>query len=319
MKSVKQFDATTRDLFDLGPADWPGYLRVAIPKRARVEVIDSNVSTVTAETDKVLRIVGKPSWILHVEFQAASDRRLAERVARYHLLLAYKHRSLVRSVVVLLRPEADVGDLSGSYEMRFPGEDAHLSFRYDVIRAWERRAEDVLAGGLATLPLVAVSDVGTIGITEALTAMAERLAREASPDRRAMLLTSTRVMMGLNYGEAQAREIWKEVEMDVLKIRGIEESSYYQEILRKGLKKGLREGEAKGRAKGKAEGKAEGRAEAAREILLRQGRKRLGNLPKTIRNQIEAIDDPARLNALLDRIPDVASWEALVAGTDLPG
>jgi predicted transposase YdaD len=294
-KPRKRYDATTRNLFDLGPADWPGYLRVAIPDRARVEVIDSNVSTVTAETDKVLRVVGDPSWIIHVEFQAARDPRMAERIARYHLLLAYQHRMLVRSTVVLLRPEAGGDDLSGTYEMRFPGEDAHLSFRYDVVRAWERRAEEVLKGGLATLPLVAISDVGTMGIVEALAAMSERLAREARPDQRAMLLASTRVMMGLNYGEAQTREIWKEIEMDVLKIHGIEESSYYQEILRKGKAKGL----------------AEGKAEEARKILLQLGGRRFGAPSREMSRQITAAD-LSRLNVLIGRILEAASWDELL-------
>jgi predicted transposase YdaD len=306
----KPYDATPRDLFDLGPADWPGYLRIAVPASARVEVIDSNVSTVTADADKVLRVVGEPSWIIHVEFQASRDPRMAERISRYHLLLAYKHRMLVRSTVVLLRPEAGGDELSGFYEMRFPGEDAHLTFRYDVVRAWERRAEDILKGGLATLPLVAISDVGTMGIVEALTAMSDRLAREAGPDQRAMLLTSARVMMGLNYDEAWTREIWKEIEMDVLKIRGIEASSTYQEILRKGKAKGMAEGKAKGMAEGTAKGKAEGKAEEAREILLRLGGQRFGAPSRQVSRRIAA-SGLEQLEGLLGRLLTARNWGEL--------
>jgi hypothetical protein len=53
----------------------------------------------------------------------------------------------------------------------------------------------------------------------------------------------------------------------ILGIRGIEESSVYQDI----FAKGEAEGRAKGEAEGRAKGEAEGRAEEAREAILRLG------------------------------------------------
>jgi predicted transposase YdaD len=293
---AKPYDATTRDLIELDPPAWVKYLRIRVSGRSRIEAIDADLSTINAQADKVLRVTGKHPHLIHIELQAARDARMAERLLRYNVLLGHRHRVSVRSVLVLLRPKAWSPRLTGFHEMMLPGGDAYLRFRYDVVKAWEQRAEDVLRGGLATLPLVAISDVGSMGIAEALTAMAERLAREASPDRRAMLLNSAWVLLGLGYGEDEAREIWKGIEMDVLKIRGIEQSSTYQEILKKGRR----------------QGKVEGKAEEARQILLRQGRKKLGNPPKTVRNRIEAMNDLAQLNDLLDRILDVASWDELL-------
>lgn len=50
----KPFDATTRQLIELGPVDWLEYLGLHVADPSRVTVIDSNVSTVTADADKVI-------------------------------------------------------------------------------------------------------------------------------------------------------------------------------------------------------------------------------------------------------------------------
>ncbi len=65
---------------------------------------------------------------------------------------------------------------------------------------------------------------------------------------------------------------------DVLKIRGIEVSSIYQDIYAKGHAKGYAAGYAQGvdEARAEAEGRAEGRSGVARKILLGPGRKKLG-------------------------------------------
>ena len=60
----------------------------------------------------------------------------------------------------------------------------------------------------------------------------------------------------------------------------LEDSSFYQLMLKEGREVGLRKGEIKG----------------ARELLIRVGRIRFGRLPKAIRAAIEAIDDLDRLS-----------------------
>jgi predicted transposase YdaD len=296
----KPFDATTRNLFSLGPHDWLKLFRIKVPGRRKVEVIDAGISTVTADADKVIKIDGRPPWIIHVEFQAAYDARMAERLLRYNVLLGYRHEARVRSIVVLLRKQTGETGLTGIHEEAFPGEGAYLTFRYDVVRAWEQRAEDILAGGLATLPLVVISDVGKAGIAAALRAMADRLKAEASPDRRATLMASARALLGLRFDRSEAGEIWRRVEMDVLKIRGIEESSFYQEIMELG------------EARGEARGMAEGKAEEARGLLLKLGRKKFGVPGRHVLEEIEGLSDLKRLERLCERLLSVSSWDDLV-------
>jgi len=48
----KPFDATMRILIELEPAAWLRFLHIPVADPDRVKVIDSNLSTVTAEADK---------------------------------------------------------------------------------------------------------------------------------------------------------------------------------------------------------------------------------------------------------------------------
>jgi predicted transposase YdaD len=75
-------------------------------------------------------------------------------------------------------------------------------------------------------------------------------------------------------------------------IRGIEESSVYQGILRQG----------------EARGEARGHLDEARNNLLSLGRRKLG--PPS--DDIAALNDLARLRALLGQVLDVATWDELL-------
>ena len=74
----------------------------------------------------------------------------------------------------------------------------------------------------------------------------------------------TEVLLGLNYPTERVQELTKEITTMILGIRGIEESSVYQDIF------------GKGKAEGRAEGEAEGKVEEARLILLSLGRRGSG-------------------------------------------
>jgi hypothetical protein len=91
--------------------------------------------------------------------------------------------------------------------------------------------------------------------------------------------------------------VYEGVSPMILGIRGIEESSVYQDIF----------------AKGEAEGRVEGAIEEARKTLLRQGRKKLGPPSAAVEARIIALGDLDHLNDLLDRILDVATWDELMA------
>jgi predicted transposase YdaD len=300
----KPFDPTMRDLYELAPAAWLEFFGIPVPDPSQVQVIDSNLSTITAEADKVVRVGGAEPLIVHTEFLTGRDLGYPDQAHWYNTLLRRRHQLPVWTVVVLLRPAADGPELTGSYEKSVPGLGPNLWFRYDVVRVWLQPPEKLLTAGLPVLPLAPVSDVAPERLPEVLTMVAERLKREADPELRKTLWTSTRLLMGLRYPREQVGELIEGVANMVLGIHGIEDSWVYQDIF------------AKGRAEGEAKGRAEGRVEDARQVLLRQGRKKFGPPDPQIEAAIATIADLDRLHDLLDRIFDVSSWEELLATED---
>ena len=184
----KRYDATMRKLFDPEPAAWLEFFGVPVPDPGLVQVIDSNVSTVTAETDKLLRLGGPDPFILHIEFLSGRDTGYPGQAFWYNTLASHKHQVPVWSVLVLLRPAADGPELTGEYEQQFPGRGRNLWFRYDVIRVWHVPPERLLKAGLPLLPLAPVSNVAPEQLTAVLRAVAERLRDEADRELKTTLV-----------------------------------------------------------------------------------------------------------------------------------
>jgi predicted transposase YdaD len=81
----------------------------------------------------------------------------------------------------------------------------------------------------------------------------------------------------------------------------MKESSFYQMILEEG------------RAEGKVKGIAKGEVDEARRILLRLGQKRLGPPDPPTIEKIEGVERVERIESMIEGLPDVASWEELLA------
>jgi predicted transposase YdaD len=112
----------------------------------------------------------------------------------------------------------------------------------------------------------------------------------------------------MNHPKELVKALTQEITTMVLGIHGIEDSSVYQDIFAKGR--------AEGRAEGEARGRAEGEVEEARKTLLRLGHKRLGPLDQSLEGRIAAIGDLDRLDDLIDRLLEVATWEELLAAPE---
>ena len=183
---------------------------------------------------------GPDPYLFHPEFLSGRATGYPEHVHWYNALASHRHGLPVLSAVVLLRPAADGPELTGEYEQAVPGWGQSLWFRYKVIRVWELPPERLLAAGLPVLPLAPVSQVSSEQLPGVLRAVAERLRNEAAPELKATLWAATEILLGLYHPNERVQELTKEVTTMILGIRGIEESSVYQDIFSKG--------EAKGRA-----------------------------------------------------------------------
>jgi hypothetical protein len=196
-RAVKPFDATTKYLLELDPAAWLAC--VGLPRSGPVTVVDSDVSTVVAAVDKVIRVDDPTPWLVHVEFQASHDPLLAERLHQYNTLLRRRHGLPVHSVVIPLRPAAAGRELTGRLRQRLPTGEVYLEFRYRLLRVWQQPVESLLAGDLATLPLAPLAAGAEAALPSVVRRIGERVAREATADVAAQLWTSTYLLMGLLY------------------------------------------------------------------------------------------------------------------------
>jgi hypothetical protein len=148
---AKPYDAVARNFQEKHPADWPRAFGLTTTELVRV--VNSDVSTVTAEADKVLLVEGLVRWLIHLELQTRHDPKLPLRALRYNVLLGYGHELPVHTVLVLLCPAADGPELTGVLRQESPDGRCRLEFHYQVVRVWELDVAHLLAGGIGALPL----------------------------------------------------------------------------------------------------------------------------------------------------------------------
>jgi hypothetical protein len=276
------FDATFKELLGRSPADW---LALAGLEGTGAELIDADVSTVTAAADKVLRVPQPSPWIAHVEAQSGPDAAKPRLMRLYNAALEVRHELPVASVLVLLAPRANLSAYTGEYRSAVPGQEPHVVFRYRVVRVWELPFDPLLTGGLGTLPLAPISAVREGDLPGLVERMDRRLLAEQEEVRR-RLWTASFVLMGLRYEEAFIFRLTERL------VSTMEESVTYQWIVRQGA---LRE---------------------ARKTLLMLGTHRFGPPPEDVSTAVESIADVNRLEQLNLRLLDVGSWAELL--TDPP-
>jgi hypothetical protein len=274
------YDPTLKTLVATSPADWLPLL--GLPRK-RITVEDTDLATVVSgAVDKVLRVHAQPEYLLHLDFQSGHDSAmLPARLRLYNSVLDYRHDRPVLSVAVLLRPEADSPQLTGTFVRALPGQEPVALLCYRVLRVWQLPVESFLAGGVGTLPLAPISDVNESRLPEVIGRMKTRLSRERRGQLARDLWAATYVLLGLRYSEAFANLLFREV-------LGMEESTTYQAIARKE------------------------RLAEARQILLRLGQKRFGHADDVTTAALNAIDDVQRLEGLSERVLDVGSWQELL-------
>lgn len=302
----KPFDASLKHLLETYAQDLVAYFLPALGLSVAgpVDVIDSDVATVSAAADKVFRLGGPEPWLFHLELQASHNARLADQLLLYNVLLHERHLLPVRSAVLLLRPEADRSSLTGVLERSWPANHRYHEFRFDVVRLWQQPLDRLLHSGLGLLPLAPLAGVSQEQLPAVIEEIKERVRTEAPPSEAKDLWVATFVLLGLQYSEDFLSHLLQGVS-------AMEESVTYQAIVAKGLAKGLAEGQAKGLAEGQAQGLAEG-LQIARAVLLRIGEKRLGAPNAAVRATVAGVTDQERLTALADRLFDVSSWEELL-------
>jgi len=278
------FDATLKDMGRQSPL---GFLAVFDqPPAVPVRPLNVDLSTVTALADLVLGLGEPLAEIVQLDFQSSAAAWKHADVMAYHALLFAHYHVPVHTVIVLLRPEAAHANMNGlvRYAPR-PGRGS-MEFSYEVVRLWERPAEELLGADLGVVPLAVLGRLPeNLSLEDGLTVIVQRLAgrviREAPPDRAQKLLTDAYLLTGLRLRRAAAVRIFRGV-------RAMQESDTYLAIL------------------------DEGQEKHARKAVILVGQENCGSPPEEVRNRLENITDLDRLDRMLRRAVRAANWNEIL-------
>ncbi len=297
-----RFDVSSKELLWDDPAAW--LQRVGIEPHEPIEVVDSDVSALTAAADKVVRVGGPKPFLVNFEFQSSHESELTRTLWYRQTALDYRHSLSVLTVLVLLRKEANSPALTGVYERRLP--DGRLTNRYDyqVVRLWLEDVETYLTGEISLVPLAPLTNVSEQDLPSVVRRMTDRINEQPTP-RAAKLGTAAYVLMGLRYDEEVAKQLQRG-------IPAMRESTTYQAILREGREEGRKEG----REEGEKTGEEKGQVLEARKLLIRLASRRFQPPDDAIRAALDVIKDIDRLESMIERTadPNIGGWDDLLAG-----
>jgi len=278
------FDATLKDMGRDSPQ---GFLAAFDqPPSLPVKLLNVDLSTVTTVADLILGLGEPLVEIIQLDFQSsASGWKHADLMVYNALLFAHYHVG-VHTVIILLRPEAAHANLNGiiRYAPR-PGRGS-MDFSYEIVRLWERPADELLAGDLGVAPLAMLGRLPEdLSLEKGLTVVAqrvvERLTNEAPYDRAKKLLTDAFLLTGLRVRRDVAAHIFRGV-------HAMQESDTYLAIL------------------------DEGQEKFAREAILLFGEERFGSPEESVKVQLETILDLDRLRRMVRRAAKAASWQQIL-------
>ncbi len=153
----KPYDIATKHLLEFDPLAW---LHFAGLPGDTVHLENTNLTTLTADADRILRVEGAgiSPYLTDIEIQTTDEPDGDERVFMYAALGFYRFRLPVQSVVILLRPRAAGPGFTGRTGFVAPG-GGQMEFTYRLIKVWETPVEVLLTGSLATLPLAPIAKV----------------------------------------------------------------------------------------------------------------------------------------------------------------
>jgi hypothetical protein len=292
-----RLDVSAKELIWEGPAAC--LERFAVGPRGPVTVIDSDITTLTASADKVLRVDAPEPYLVDLEPHSYHDTKLARTLWYRQVALDYRHDLPVLTVLVLLCKEANSPNLTGTYERRLPDGWETNRYNYRVVRLWQEDPEPYLAGGVNLVPLTPLTNVAEETLPDLMRRMAERINVEPAA-RAEKLWIAALFLMALRYETTFAKQL-------VDGVYNMRESRMYRSILQEGREEGLMEG--------RNEGLIQGRVGEAQRMLLMLCEARFGEPDEATRGTVEVIEDVERLERMTKRVLDTSihDWEGLLS------
>ncbi len=245
--TAKAFDAIGKQLIAAHPADWLALIGVMNAQATPIEVMDADLAAIIPQADRVLLKGGVVPELFNLELETGHHGNLLpERLLFYSVALTHKYKLPVSSAVFLLRKEADSPALTGVFERCHANGNTYLRFEYDVVRMWRLPVEQLLTGGLATLPLAPIADVAQADLPSVIARIGERLKGEPKEVRNEYW-TSTYHLMGTKYSQTIIAQLMKG-------IGTMFESTTYNATIEKGRARGTSQGISEGILQGQQMG-----------------------------------------------------------------
>ena len=89
-------------------------------------------------------------------------------------------------------------------------------------------------------------------------------------------------------------------------------TSWHKQGIEEGRKEGIEKGRKEGIEKGRKEGRIEGRIDALKNMIIRLARKKFNGIAATTETAILKINNPERLESIIEKILDIHSEEELL-------
>lgn len=276
------FDNVSKFLIEQYSPDFASWL-IGEPMRL-TELSPSELSLEPIRADALI-LLQSAQVVLHCECQTDADPTMPFRMADYALRVyrRFPNKRLVQVVIYLRQTDSE-----RVYQTRFSAN--QLRHEFQVVRLWEQPTE-LFFQHPGLLPFAALSQTSDRAAT--LRAVAESIDELPERQQQSNLAAASGILAGLVLDKQTIRR--------VLRRELMQESVIYQE---------LRE---EARAEVRQELLVEGRQEEARSLVLRLLTRQVGELPQSVRSQVEHLSLPqleALGEALLDftHLIDLESW-----------
>jgi len=272
------FDNTCKFLATQNPISFVRWLLPQV-NASNVQVIKTELSTEPVRADSLI-LLKAADTILHLEFERVpkADPPLPERMIDYWLRLYRKYHCTIEQVVIFLKqtnsPEVSVD--------RFQVQ--NTSHRYRVLRLWEQDPAPFFSDA-ALLPLAPLTRSNTP--RDLLQQVAEATRKIPDPNQRKEIIACTAIMSGLIHNPEIIQDLFRE---DLL-----EDSSFYQFILQKGMKEGVKQGRQEGR----------------QEAVLMMLRQKIGTIAAETEEKIYNLSF-TQLQGLMEAMPNFQQQQDLI-------
>lgn len=267
------YDNTCKYLAETYPQDFAKWLLAAEVSEVEILKPELHLEPIRADAVIFLKVGDK---ILHLEFQTTpkSKTPLDFRMLDYYTRLKRQYGCEIEQVVIFLQATTSEMVFNSQYV------DTNTIHKYRVIRMWEEEAASLLANP-ALLPLATLAK--TDSPENLLTQVAAAVNTIESKKARDNISVCTQLLAGLRFNRNLLKQLFQE---DIM-----EESWVYQDILQKGEQKGKRR--------------------EALELILRQLKRRFGNIPAKIEQQLPNLG-LTQLEDLAEELLDFSQIDDLV-------